>query len=348
MRTKAYQLVAWQQPAELREVDVREPGPGEVLLKVGGAGACHSDLTLMGIPPGFMPYTLPFTLGHEAAGWVEALGPGVTGFERGEPVLVYGPWGCGRCKPCRQGSENHCERVSELRSHGGGLGRDGSMAHYLLVPSSRLLVPLGSLDPRDWAPLVDAALTPYHAIKRALPQLVPGSTAVVIGVGGLGQMAVQLLRAVSPARVIAVDTSAEKLARAKDLGADATVRSDDRPVEQIRELTRGLGAELVLDIVGVDSTLQLAAGVARTRGQLAVIGLGGGVLPFNFFSIPQECQVVAPYWGTLPELMEVLELAHAGRIRMTVERFPLEQAAEAYKRMREGTLKGRAIITPHG
>lgn len=348
MKTKAYQLLQWQQPPELREVDVREPGPGEVLLKVGGAGACHTDLTIMGLPAGSMPYTLPFTLGHEAAGWVEAVGAGVTGFERGQPVLVYGPWGCGRCKPCSQGSENYCERALELRYHGSGLGRDGSMAHYVLVPSPRLLVPLGSLDPRDWAPLVDAALTPYHAIKRALPLLVPGSTAVVIGVGGLGQMAVQLLRALSPARVVAVDTSTDKLARAKELGADDTVRTDERAVEHIRELTHGRGAELVLDIVGIDSTLKLAAGVAKARGQLTLMGLGGGVLPFHFFALPTECQVVAPYWGTIPELMEVLELAQAGRLRMTVERFPLEQAAEAYQRMREGTLKGRAIITPHG
>jgi propanol-preferring alcohol dehydrogenase len=348
MRMKAYQLVGWQQQPELREVDVREPGPGEVLLKVGGAGACHTDLTLMGIPPGFMPYALPFTLGHEAAGWVEAVGAGVTGLERGSAVLVYGPWGCGRCKPCREGSENHCERVPELRYHGGGLGRDGSLAHYLLVPSPRLLVPLGSLDPREWAPLVDAALTPYHAIKRALPVLVPGSSAVVIGVGGLGQMAVQLLRVLSPARVIAVDTSEQKLARARELGAEATVRADDKAVEHVRALTRGLGAELVLDIVGIDSTLKLAAGVARQRGQLTVIGLGGGVLPFHFFALPLECQVVAPYWGTLPELMEVLALAEAGRLQMTVEHFPLEKAAEAYQRMRDGTLKGRAVITPHG
>jgi propanol-preferring alcohol dehydrogenase len=348
MQSKAYQLVEWQQPPELRTVQVREPGPGEVLIKVGGAGACHTDLTLMAMPPGLMPYTLPFTLGHEAAGWVEAMGPGVTGFELGEPVLVYGPWGCGRCKPCRMGSENFCERSLELRYHGGGMGRDGSLAHYLLVPSSRLLVPLGSLEPRDWAPLADAALTPYHAIKRALPSLVGGSTAVVIGVGGLGQMAVQILRAMSPSRIIAVDMSEEKLARAKELGADAVVRSDERAAEHIRQLTRGMGAELVLDLVGNDATLKLAAGVVRARGQIMLIGLGGGVLPFHFMGLPQECQVMAPYWGTLPEMMEVLELAQQGRLRMVVERFPLEQAPEVYKRMSEGTLKGRAIITPHG
>jgi propanol-preferring alcohol dehydrogenase len=347
MRTKAYQLVEWQRPPELREVEVREPGPGEVLLKVGGAGACHSDLTLMGMPAGLLPYPLPFTLGHETAGWVEALGPGVTGLERGEPVLVYGPWGCGRCKPCRMGSENFCERVPELRSHGSGFGRDGGMAHYQLIPSPRLLVPLDSLDPRDAAPLADAALTPYHAIKRALP-LAPGSAAVVIGVGGLGQMAVQLLRALSPARVIAVDTSRDKLARAKELGADDTVLSEERAVEQLLELTQGQGAELVLDVVGSDSTLRLAAGVVRQRGQLMLLGLGGGTLPFSFMGLPLECHLVAPYWGTLPEMMEVLALAQAGRLRMTLEHFPLEQAGKAYERMREGSLKGRAIITPHG
>ncbi|HVG59010.1 MAG TPA: NAD(P)-dependent alcohol dehydrogenase [Hyalangium sp.] len=348
MQSKAFQLVEWQQPPELRDVEVREPGPGEVLIKVGGAGACHTDLTIMGMPPGLMPYKLPFTLGHEAAGWVEAMGPGVTGFERGEPVLVYGSWGCGRCKPCRMGSENLCEHALKLGYYGGGMGIDGSLAHYLRVPAARLLVPLGSLDPREWAPLADAALSPYHAVKRAQPTLVPGSTAVVIGAGGLGQMAVQLLRLMSPARVIVVDTSEAKLARAKELGADAGVRSSDQAVSEIRELTRGQGAELVMDLVGTDATLKLAAGVARARGQLMLIGLGGGVLPFHFFGLPLECQVMAPYWGTLPEMMEVVELAQQGRLRMTVERFSLEQIPEAYKRMREGTLKGRAIITPHG
>ncbi|WP_224366114.1 NAD(P)-dependent alcohol dehydrogenase [Hyalangium versicolor] len=348
MRAKAYQLVEWQKPPELREVDVRDPGPGEVLLRVGGCGACHTDLTIMGIPPGFMPYKLPFTLGHETAGWVEAVGAGVTGLERGQAMLAYGPWGCGRCKPCRQGSENHCERVVELGYHGGGMGRDGGMAHYAIVPSSRLLVPLGSLDPRDWAPLADAALTPYHTIKRMQPQLVPGTAAVIIGVGGLGQMAVQLLRELTPARVIAVDMSAEKLSRAKELGADNAVRADDKAQEHIRELTQGQGAELVMDLVGSDATLKLAASVARARGLIALIGLGGGVLPFHFFGVPTECQVVAPFWGTLPEMLEVVELAQAGRLRMTVERFPLEQVADVYRRMHEGTLKGRAIITPHG
>ncbi len=191
---------------------VPEPGPGQVLVKVGGAGACHSDLHLMEWPEGTMSFGVPFTLGHENAGWVEALGAGVEGLAEGEAVAVYGPWGCGRCRSCRLSAENYCERQAEIGAFGGGLGLDGGMAEYMLVPHPRLLLPLGDLDPRDAAPLSDAALTPYHAVKRSLDLLVPGSTAVVIGVGGLGHMAVQILRALSPARIVAVDTSADKLA----------------------------------------------------------------------------------------------------------------------------------------
>src|SRR5262249_17924609 len=184
---RAYQLVEWQQPPELRDdVPVPEPGPGEVLVKVGGAGACHSDLHVMEWPPGFLPYELPFTLGHENAGWVGAGGPGGKGWAPGEAVAVYGPWGCGRCRNCRRSLETLCERAGELKAAGGGLGRDGGMAEYMLVPDPRLLVPLGELDPRDAAPLSDAALTPYHAIKLVLHTLVPGTSTVVIGVGGLG------------------------------------------------------------------------------------------------------------------------------------------------------------------
>jgi propanol-preferring alcohol dehydrogenase len=345
---KAYQLVEWQQPPELREVPVPEPGPGEVLVKVGGAGACHSDLHLMEWPAGTLPYELPFTLGHENAGWVESLGAGVRGFEQGEPVAVYGPWGCGRCTACRQGKETLCEHAAEIGAAGGGLGRDGGMAEYLLVPSARLLVPLGDLDPRDAAPLSDAALTPYHAIKLALPLLSPGATALVIGVGGLGHMAVQLLRAVSVALVVAVDVDETKLALAREVGAHETVPSGEQAAAQVRELSRGLGASVVLDCVGSEQTMQLAAASARAGGAVLVIGLAGGTLPFGFGALPFDCSLTIPYWGSVVELIEVLELARTGRIHAHSERFPLDRVEEAYERLRTGTLQGRAVITPHG
>lgn len=345
---KAYQLTAWQSQPELREVEVPEPGPGEVLIKVGGAGACHSDLHLMEWPPGTMDFEPPFTLGHENAGWVEALGAGVEGLEIGEAVAVYGPWGCGRCRSCRLSAENYCERQAEIGAFGGGLGLDGGIAEYMLVPHSRLLLALGDLDPRAAAPLSDAALTPYHAIKRSLHLLVPGSTAVVIGVGGLGHMGVQILRALSPARIIAVDVSTEKLGLAREVGADEVIEASAEAGAEIRELTAGLGAELVVDMVGADDSIALATEVARFESHVTVVGLAGGKFEFGFGALPFEAQLTIPYWGSAVELEEVLALARAGKIRAHVEHFELDHAADAYERMRAGTLEGRAVICPHG
>lgn len=348
---RALQLVAAQQPFELREVPQPDPRPGQVLVKVGGAGACHSDLHLQEWPGenlAALGFELPFTLGHENAGWVEALGDGVTGLEVGQPVAVYGPWGCGACWNCRQARENYCDRQAEIQGLGGGLGLDGGMAEYLLVPSPRLLIPLGDLDPVAAAPLSDAALTPYHAIKRSLPKLRAGATAVVIGVGGLGHMAVELLRELTPARVIAVDIDEAKLALASDVGAHDVVLSDDLAADAIRKLTGGSGAEVVLDMVGSDTTLATAAAVVRVMGDLTIVGIGGGTLPVSFFAVPYEASVQSTYWGSATELMEVIDLARAGRIASRVSTFPLEAAPQAYAQLAAGKIEGRAVVMPNG
>ncbi|MCW2735048.1 MAG: alcohol dehydrogenase [Mycobacterium sp.] len=343
---KAFQFVEWQRPGQLRDVPVLEPGPGEVLIKVGGAGACHSDLHLLEAPAGSRSFTLPFTLGHENAGWVESLGPGATGFAPGDPVIVYGPWGCGLCMNCRRGMENYCQEPGKP-SPGGLGGTDGGMAEYLLVPSTRYLIPLGGLDPREVAPLSDAGLTSYHAVKRSVHLLGPGSTAVVIGAGGLGQMAIQVLKALSGATtVVAVDTSEEKLKLAKALGADEVLVSGHDAVTRIKDITRGLGAELVLDLVGVGPTLNMAAQVARILGHLTIVGVGNAALPVNFSSPPHECAVASPFWGSIPELLEVVALAQVGKVKMLVEHFSLDRAAEAYDLLHDGNIRGRAVIIP--
>lgn len=346
---KAFQLRQWQRAPELRDVPVPEPGPGEVLLKVGGAGACHSDLHIMEWPAGTLPYKLPFTLGHENAGWIEKLGLGVAGFSMGDPVAVYGPWGCGYCYACRQGIEIYCENAATVHggAAGGGLGLDGGMAEYMLVPAARFLVPLTSLAPKEAAPITDAGLTPYHAIKRSLPLLTPRATAVVIGVGGLGHMAVQILRALTSVRIIALDIAEDKLKLAAEVGADATILSNADAPAKVAELTRGLGAELVLDMVGSETTLALAAKMARKMGHLTVVGIAGGILPFSFFTIPTECAVSAPYWGTLPELVELIALAEQGKIRSHNTYYSLDRAQEAYDAMRSGATPGRAVILPN-
>ncbi len=344
---KALQLTAWKQTPELREVAEPDPGPGQVVVRIGGSGACHSDLHVMhDFEEGLVPWGPPFTLGHENAGWVEVIGAGVDGLRVGDPVAVYGPWGCGRCRRCHAGFENYCERQAEIGVMGGGLGLDGGMAPYMLVPQARWLVPLGELDPVDAAPLTDAGLTPYHALKRSLPLLVPGTTAAVIGIGGLGHMAVQMLRALSPAQIIAVDQRRDALDLATQIGADHGVLAGDSTVDEIMELTAGRGAEVVLDFVGSDDSLAVGARVTRQLGHLTVVGMAGGTLPISFFGIGYEVSVATTYWGTLPELHEVIALAATGKVRATIHQYSLDDALAAYTDLHKGTIEGRAVIVP--
>jgi propanol-preferring alcohol dehydrogenase len=223
------------------------------------------------------------------------------------------------------------------------------MAEYLRVPATRYLIPLGDLDPREAAPLTDAGLTSYHAVKRSMHLLVPGSTAVVIGAGGLGQMAIQVLKALASATtVVAVDTSEEKLKIATQMGADEGLISGDDAVKRIKDITKGQGAEVVLDFVGVNPTLTMAAQVSRVLGHLTIVGLGDAALPVNFHSPAKECSVASPFWGSIPELIEVIELAQTGQIKMLVEHFALGDAAHAYHLLHDGKIQGRAVITPNG
>jgi len=345
---QALQLTRWGNHPELREIAVPEPGPGEVLIRIGGAGACQSDLHLMEWPAGMVPWKLPFTLGHENAGWVEALGPGASGFSVGDPVVLYGPWGCGRCRNCLQGMENYCENAATHNAEfaGGGLGLNGGMADYMLVPSSRYLVPLTTLEPRDAAPLTDAGLTSYRAIKRSFHLLGAKSSAAVIGVGGLGHMAIQILKALSGTQVIAIDMTPEKLELAREVGADQTVLSGPEAHARIRDLTHGRGADLVLDFVGSKSTLELAAKVAAVLGNVNVVGQALGNITWNYIVFPHECSVATTYWGSLSELLEVIALAESGRLKSHNTFYSLAQHEEVYEAMKAGLLPGRAVFIP--
>jgi propanol-preferring alcohol dehydrogenase len=347
---RALRLLEWKKPAELVEVPQPMPGPGEVVIKVGGAGACHSDLHLMDdFTAGQLPWGPPFTLGHENAGWVHRLGPGVTGLAEGTPVAVYGAWGCGSCDRCRLGAETYCDEPASAPVAGGGcgLGLDGGMAEFLLVRDARHLVPLpDGLDPLHAAPLTDAGLTPYHAIRRSWPKLTPRSTALAIGVGGLGHLAVQILKATTAARIIAVDIREDALNLARQYGADLVLSAEDDPAEAIRDATGGHGADVVLDFVGGDDTLALAARSVRSMGDLTLVGIAGGTLPLSFFSMPYEVSIQTTYWGTRPELVEVLDLAARGMLTPQICRFDLSEAVTAYDEMRAGELQGRAVIVP--
>jgi propanol-preferring alcohol dehydrogenase len=342
---RAVQLTDWQRPAVVRMVPRPRPAPGQVLLEVRAAGLCHSDLHLMRWPAGTVPYELPFTLGHEVAGRVAALGRGAEGVDVGDSVIVYGPWGCGCCARCSLGEEHLCE-AHGLRGRGSGLGRDGGLADYMIVPSPRLMVPLGDLDPVAAAPLADAALTPYHAIRRALPRLRAGAGAVVIGVGGLGHVAIQLLRALTSCRIVAVDRRDEALELAARDGADVTLAADGLTAREARREAGGRGAALVIDCVGVQETLELAAGIVAPGGHVAILGVGGGTFPMRFGAVPFETSVVMSNWGTRSELADVVALARAGAVHVDVERVALAEVPAAYERLEAGAVRGRLVAVP--
>ena len=285
------------------------------------------------------------TLGHETAGWVHLLGDGVSGLAVGDPVAVYGAWGCGFCARCAVGLENYCERPS--LTGGGGLGLDGGMADYLLVPHQRHLVPLpAGVDPVAAAPLTDAGLTPYHAIRRSWSKLTPDATIVLVGVGGLGHVAVQIARATTGAQVIAVDLKDEALALAEKVGAHHSIRSDGDAAQRIRDLTGGRGADVVLDFVGATTTLTLARSVARPMSDVTIVGIGGGEVPLSFFSQPYEVNIATTYWGSRPELAELLALAARGDVTAESTVYSLDDAVRAYRDLHEGKVTGRAVVVP--
>ena len=342
---QAVRFIGVGRPAQIEDVPKPSPGPGQVLIRIGGAGVCHSDLHVMEEDLGFKP---PFTLGHENAGWVSAIGEGVTGFKEGEPSpsTVHGAAAAATRASSRW--RTTAKTGPQIDGFGGGLGLDGGMAEYMLVPSARLLVPLGDLSPAKAAPLSDAALTPYHAIKRALPHLNGESTVVVVGVGGLGHMAIQLLRVLAPVRIVAADVDDKKLKQAKALGADDIVnnRNASEAAERIQQITGPRGAGLVLDCVGVQPTLDLGAKLLGRNSVWTIVGLGGGRHDFRHGSTPYGTSMSIPYWGSRVELMEVIAMARAGRIHAETTEFPLTEAVDVYAKLKAGQITGRAVLIP--
>lgn len=332
----------------LKDVEKPTPGPGEVLLKVAGAGACHSDVAVYNEfdkgTPGAVPPS--FILGHENSGWIEELGEGVTGFTKGDAYLAYGPIGCGKCRACSRGQDTYCENAATNPYLAIGLGRDGGMAEYVTVPT-RNLVPLGDADPVTAAPLSDAGLTPYHAIKNSLPNLNGGGKfALVIGLGGLGQIAVQILRALTGATVIATDMKEEAMAKAAEAGA-VTVAGGEGQAQRIRDITGGKGVDAAFDFVGVSGTVAVAAESMARMGRCTVVGIAGGTYEWSFFTSPYESTLTNTYWGTIEDLHEVVDMYKAGQIVPEVERYSLDDGLEAYRKLQAGELAGRAVIVPH-
>jgi propanol-preferring alcohol dehydrogenase len=339
---KAARLNASGADFAIEELPTPVPGPGQVLIRIAGAGACHSDLHIKaGHIPGF---PLPQTLGHENAGWIETFGPGAEGqgFEIGDRVVVFGGWGCGHCRFCLGGHEQLCDTFLW-----GGMGPAGGYAEYLVVPSVRQLLPADGLDPVLAAPLTDAALTPYSAVKKALPYLVPGTSALLIGAGGLGQYGVQFLKQLSPAKVVVVEANGQKRELALSLGADVVVDPNGEDAgEQLQVEVGKYGAAAVLDFVGVDQTMALGVSALGRRSLFVLVGLAGGSVPFSFLGLPVASTLTTSNWGTRNELEEVLALARKGVLASNIEQHPLSAINDVFKRLEEGKVIGRAVLVP--
>ncbi len=336
---KAWRINELGKLPELEDVPIPEPGYGEILIKMTAAGMCRTDLEV--IDEGFItvPFEGPFTLGHENAGTVAKLGPGVDTVEVGDSVIVDTLHACGKCNYCLSGRDNFCEIASAR-----GLKEDGGMAEYMIA-DAREVAQLGDLDPTQYVALADAGLSPYGAVQTAKQYIPNNGTAVVIGVGGLGFYCTQYLDITTSARVIVVNRSYDRMAHMTDYGADELVVLDDDAYDKIMELTDGKGVDAVFDFVGRDNTLELAAKITKGLGIISILGLGGGTLPVSWTTIKPGVIVRLTQGGTITDLKEIMDLAKAGKIKVKATQYPFSKLIEALDDLRNSRVDGRAVLT---
>jgi propanol-preferring alcohol dehydrogenase len=332
------------EPLRIEEIPIPKPRGTEIRIKVAGCGVCHTDLHIARSDR--IRVTRPITLGHEVGGWIDA-STGAAAAElktarlrEGDAVVVFGGWGCGACAQCAAGEEQRCDHSASP-----GFQRDGGYAEYMLVPHARHLVPLGELDPVHAAPLADAGVTPWRAVQRASAWLQPGARVLLIGLGGLGQFALQYLRRMPDLTIAVRELSPEKLAIAAELGADLGLLMGD---EALVELGLGGPADVVFDFVGNDPSLDYAVRNVAPGGLVSLVGEGGGRHEFSFAQVPVEASLTTTAWGSLADLREVVSLAKRNRMKWHVERMPLAEAAAAHDRLTEGRVSGRIVLVPGG
>jgi len=333
---------------DLQELPEPRPGPGEAVLEVLAAGLCHSDLSLMARGRTGLSYDLPTVFGHEAAGRVLETGDGVDPGLIGTEVAVLGPRGCGSCRACRADAQQYCAHARARGLFSIGIGRDGALAERLLAPAATDLVPLDGLAASEAAPLTDAGLTTYSVTELVEPALRPGASVLVIGAGGgLGHLAVQWLLT-HDVEVVALEQSATGQALLRELGVE-TVARDASELEALRHRTPdGAGASVVIDLVGTQATVELATTWLAQGGHLAIVGLGGGLLPVGLGSVPYGATIHTPYWGSRGQLERVLAAGRDGVVRPTVTEYAFEDVPAAYDDLRHGRVVGRAVVRPVG
>lgn len=340
---KAVRLHQYEQLPAVEEVD--EPkitGPHDVIVRIGGAGLCRTDLHIIeGQWQQKSGVTLPYTLGHENAGWVQEIGSAVSNVKVGDTVIVHPLVTCGLCRACRAGDDMHC-----INSTFPGISVDGGMANFLKT-NARAVVKLNpSLEPKDIAALADAGLTAYHAIKKAAAILYPGTKAVVIGAGGLGHIGIQCLKALTPAEIIVVDRSPAALELTRSWGADHTVLNDGSQVKQVKDLTDGRGAEAIIDFVGEGGAIEDGIAMLKQGGSYFNIGYGGNLNIPTIDIISNEINFIGNLVGTYNDLDELMVLTAQGKVKLHTAIYSLDAAIDAIHDLDGGKLRGRGILVP--
>jgi len=341
---KAVRLRAYHELPVVEEVpDPTVKGPFDVLVRVGGAGVCRTDLHIIEEQwAGAMGVALPYTLGHENAGWVQEVGSAVSSVAVGDTVILHPQPSCGLCLACRAGNDMHCANAF----FPGLSNNDGGMAEYLRT-TARACVKLNpETNPADVAALADAGITAYHAVRKAVPRLWPGTTAVVQGAGGLGHIGIQALAALCATRIVVVDRNPDALALAKEIGADETVVSDGTHIDAVKDLTGGQGADVVFDFVAEQGAENDAWAMTAPDGFQYVIGYGGEFRAPTLDFVAGEKSIIGNIVGTYNDLAELMVLAQAGKVTLHTKQYPLDAALDALHDLDAGRVRGRAILVP--
>jgi NAD+-dependent secondary alcohol dehydrogenase Adh1 len=340
---KAVRLHRYEERPMVEEVaEPAAAGPFDVVVRIGGAGLCRTDLHIIeGQWAAKSNVPLPYTMGHENAGWVHAVGPAVEHLQAGDPVILHPLLTCGWCRACRAGDDMHCEQQAFP-----GIDADGGMAEYIRT-SARAAVKLAPVvEPAAVAALADAGLTAYHAVKKAVPLLYPGTTCVVMGAGGLGHLGIQCLRAMTATRIVVLDRNEEALALTRDWGADETVLVDGSHLDRVFELTDGKGAEVVLDFVAEAGAEKDGWAMTKRAGSHYIIGYGGTVEIPAIDVISTERNVIGNLVGSYNDLVELMALTAAGKVEMLTQTYPLDAVTDAMDDLERGRLRGRGILVP--
>lgn len=340
---RAVQVVGYHQKLEMTELPVPEPtGPFDVVVRIGGAGVCRTDLHILeGQWAPKSNVQLPYTIGHENAGWVHAVGSAVTNVKEGDKVIVHPLITCGLCRACRSGDDVHCES-----NQFPGIDTDGGYAEYLRTSARSVVRIDDSLEPKDVAALADAGLTAYHAAAKAARRLTPRDRVVVIGAGGLGHIGIQVLKALTPSEIIVLDRNPDAVELALSIGADRGVVADGSQVQQVLDLTDGHGAEVVVDFVGENGSTSEGLAMTRRAGDYHVVGYGENVDVPTIDLISEEKNVIGNLVGSYNDLQDLMALAARGAVRLHTQTYALDDFQQAIDDLDAGRVRGRAILVP--